>query len=518
MKKFLKIITTINIIIIISFFIYSGNSFAKPIKRYTPKYSNSDTSNKLSNIYSGLKEGFRLLLGDECFEFKSNITDEQVKNNNLMVLAFTLFLFIYWIVLLLKFEKEKVIFFEYDDDLKVLNKYNPLIAACLADNREVLSRDILAVLVNLINKNIIKLDIIPLKYTGMSVDENKKYKYILTRVRENEGKMDNIESYIHGLFFNYSYNDGNTIRLDEAVEEINKDKALNFKMEELNNLASNTLNQMGANLHSVPILLRIFNFFLLFLSILLSLYHITNNSLCIRIDSTTYLILFIVAIVFAFALPLIFLIFKLFLLLITYIKRLLNKANEKYTGQKIVSTSIAIFLSIFSLMLLSYLIFKDFVIIMDIFMIGIATLIVKTDHLMSKNNDTILKDYYNVNAIKYKIEEYSLLDEKNLQYIKIWEQYLAYAISFGFAKQMLNKVRKTYSDDINITKCLNMTDLLKVSTSYLSFMFGLDLNFDDIYYSKVDNTAPSKELYFYPEHTIDKRTKLDFWFEQNKRT
>ena len=44
------------------------------------------------------------------------------------------------------FDEEKL-----NEILKILDKYNPLIAACLADNREVLSRDILAVLVNLIN-------------------------------------------------------------------------------------------------------------------------------------------------------------------------------------------------------------------------------------------------------------------------------------------------------------------------------------------------------------------------------
>jgi CRISPR/Cas system CSM-associated protein Csm2 small subunit len=73
---------------------------------------------------------------------------------------------------------------------------------------------------NLINKNIIKLDIVPIEPNYSSIDENKKYKYILTRVKENEGKMDNIEAYVHGLFFNYSYNNGTTIRLDEAIEEL----------------------------------------------------------------------------------------------------------------------------------------------------------------------------------------------------------------------------------------------------------------------------------------------------------
>lgn len=514
MKKILKSVS----IFVVIFFLSFSSSYAINTK-HTYSASNTKTSNVNSstNLYNSLKFLFSFLLGDDYVELKSDISDEQKRNNDTIIISFTIFLICYWIFLLFKFEKEKAIFYELDDDFAILNKYNPLIAGCLADNREVLSRDIVAVLVNLINKNIIKLDIIPLENTGMSVDENKKYKYILTRVKENEGKMDRIESFVHGLFFNYSYNDGNTIRLDEAIDELNKNKNLNFKMQELNNLAANDLNNIGANLHSVPIGIRILNFFLLSLSILLGISHYYNNSLNIRIDSTTFLTLFIVLFAFIFTLPIIYLLFKLFLLLIVYIKRLINKANEKYTGQKIVSTTFAIFLVIFCLMILSYLLFKDYILIMDIFMIGIATLIVKTDNLMTKNDDSILIDYYQLNEVKYKIEEYSLLDEKNLHFITLWEQYLAYAISFGFAKQMLDKVRKTYDDDLTIKKLLGVKDFLEVCSSYISFMFGIKVSFDDLYYSDIDNSAkPEKELFFYPEHTIDKRTKLDFWFEPKK--
>ena len=81
---------------------------------------------------------------------------------------------------------------------------------------------------------------------------------------------------------------------------------------------------------------------------------------------------------------------------------------------------------------------------------------------------------------------------------------------------MLNKVRKTYDDDLDIRKCLNLIEFLDMSNTYINYMFDLNLSWRDVYYSKEDPTPPTKELYFYPEHTIDKRTKLDFWFEPKK--
>ena len=474
MKKTIKFLI---VIIIVCSLLFSTNSFAKNTK-------DDLNHNSFKNTYYVFKNFFDFIFGGSYIEFNPNISKEQVIANDNIVITFIVFLIIYWLFLLFKYEKEKIVYFECDDDFKILDKYNPLIAACLADNREVLSRDILAVLVNLINKNIIKLDIVPIEPNNSSINENKKYKYILKRINENEGKMDNIEAYVHGLFFNFSYNDGNTIRLDEAIDELNKNKNLNFKMQELNTMALQKLNSIGANLHNVPLIVRFTNFILLFLAIFLGIFHFINNTPIKIYYSSLYLILLLIALSIILALPLIYILFKLFLIFIAYIKRLINKTNENYTGQKIVSSSIAVFLVIFVLMIAFYILTKNYVILMDIFMIGLATLIVKTDNLMSKNHDSILSDYYSLNFIKYKIEEYSLLNQKNLHYITLWEKYLAYAISFGFAEQMLNKVRKTYDDDLDIKKCLNLIEFLDISNIYINYMFGLNLNWRNTYYSK----------------------------------
>src|SRR5699024_2850990 len=83
------------------------------------------------------------------------VTQEQKDTNNILVCGFCAFLIIYWIVLLFLFEREETYNYTYEniDDMKILKKYNPMMAGCLVDNREVLARDVTAVVLNLIQKD-----------------------------------------------------------------------------------------------------------------------------------------------------------------------------------------------------------------------------------------------------------------------------------------------------------------------------------------------------------------------------
>lgn len=512
MKKKFKFITKLIIIFIVFYNVTFASTFSTDIKPniHSILSSTVNTSNQLST--SDILDS---ILG-YSIDVKSNVSDIEKKNNNITIGVFTAFLFCYWIFLLLKFEKEKYITYELCDDLDILNKYNPLLAGCLVDNREVLSRDLISVMINLINKDIIKLESVPLQYTGQSVDQNKKYKYILTRVKENEHKMDRIEAYIHGIFFNHSYNDGNKIRLDETLEELSKDRNLNNTVKNINNIAAEELHKLGANIKSVPLLLQLFNYLILFIAILLGVFHFINNSLFINIDSSTIIVAIVVLLALIFAFPLIVLALQFFLLLINYIKRLINKANEKFTGQKIVSTTIAIWLLIISLAVISYIFLRDYVIIMDIVMIGLAFLIVRTDHLMTKNNDSILSDFYNLKNVKYRIEEYSLLDEKNVQFITLWEEYLAYAISFGFSKPIMDKLRKTYDDDFNIQEFTKLDTFFNVCVDHFKFMFDIDLSPDRYLDEHPKKTKSDNRHYFYSDDLIDNRSDLEFWFNKKR--
>ena len=98
------------------------------------------------------------------FNGENNIvTQEQKDTNNMIVGGICIFLVIYWIVLLLMFEKEEPYNYTYEnaDDLETLKKYNPMVAGCFVDNRQVLSRDVTAVVLNLIQKDVLNMEMRP---------------------------------------------------------------------------------------------------------------------------------------------------------------------------------------------------------------------------------------------------------------------------------------------------------------------------------------------------------------------
>ena len=114
MKKHIKSL----IILLITFLLlFSTYSFAKN--------SNADLEYGIKDTYSGLKLFFDFVFGNNYIEFNSNISKKQMQTNNRVVLIFTILLIIYWLFLLFKFEKEKTVYFECDDDFKTLDKYNP---------------------------------------------------------------------------------------------------------------------------------------------------------------------------------------------------------------------------------------------------------------------------------------------------------------------------------------------------------------------------------------------------------
>ena len=84
---------------------------------------------------------------------------EEKANFTWKVLIFASVLIIYWIVLLIIFEKEKKTYVSDINEEELFRKYNPLIAGCIQGSRDVLARDIIAIILNLIDKGNIKLEL-----------------------------------------------------------------------------------------------------------------------------------------------------------------------------------------------------------------------------------------------------------------------------------------------------------------------------------------------------------------------
>ena len=113
---------------------------------------------------------------------------------------------------------------------------------------------------------------------------------------------------------------------------------------------------------------------------------------------------------------------------------------------------------------------------LDIFMIGLALLIVRTDNLMTKHSKEMLNDYYALNEIKYRIEEYSLIKDEQINYIKLWDEYFIYGVAFGVPIPIVKKLRSSLKEDEDLRYLAKCEGLYYISKEYLEVMWEMDLN------------------------------------------
>ena len=349
------------------------------------------------------------------------------------VIIISIILLIYWIILLMIFEREKKYPIGDFDENELFDKYNPMIAGCIAGSRDILSRDIIAVILNLIEKKNINLKI-------KSNPDNGEYVYYISEVPEKEKEMDEVESYVYDWIFTFSRGE---VNLQECLEGLGQDEDASIKFKELNNIVKKKINKLGANKSKVPLFIRMINIGILIASILVIIAHIATNKFEIYINNISILHVIILIL----CLPVIIFVIYLVISIIAKIKHKVNRLVQKITGQKVVIKTLTV-LSIFLLIIILTAIFSPVkYIITDEILLCISVIIVVTDNLMLKNNEEIEADYNRLNAIKDKIEYYSLLNEKDIEHIKLWNKYLCYAVSFGISKKIIERISGLYLDD-----------------------------------------------------------------------
>ena len=453
MKKILKILP----IIIISIYILFQVVQAKEV---TYKTDTDDTDNFIDS----------LLGKNMVYDTRKSLTKEQRQKNNNKVIVIAVVFFVYWIILLLIFEKEDEDTYEYCDEKELLKKYTPLIAGCMVDNRDVLSRDVTATILNLVNKDIVKLELTD------TTDPKRRYIYNLSRIKNEEIKMSDTEKYVHSWFFDSVYLEEEKVDFTKRLKEMSGQKESYDKLMELNDKAKKELNKIGANKNKVPLGIKLYNFLLLFMAICVCSNHIANNGLNIQIYESTIFIFCAIVAIMILIIPLVVLFGYIVFNIMAYCRRVINLVNEKFTGQKIISTIISILLVFVIIIILTAIFAESKYLIIDEILLGITVLIVRTDNLMLKNDKKILKDYYNLKRIKNKLEDYTLLNEKDVEYIKLWEEYFTYAISFGISIQVIKKMKHIYEDDILIEQAQDFELLYCVSKAYLEVMFEMDFS------------------------------------------
>ena len=141
---------------------------------------------------------------------------------------------------------------------------------------EILARDIIAIVLNLIEKKNINLEIIP---SAIGKDD---YEYYISKNNEDENEMDIIERFV----YNWIFQKQRKVNLQKRLEEIAKKKKSNERFKTLNNITKRTTNKIGANNAKVPIFLRIINVGILIVAIVEVVKHILFNGLDVYTSNT----------------------------------------------------------------------------------------------------------------------------------------------------------------------------------------------------------------------------------------
>ncbi len=322
---------------------------------------------------------------------------------------------------------------------------------CIQGSRTILARDIIAVILSLINKKIILLDI----KQSMGKDN---YLYEISKNKQLENKMDSIEKYVYDWVFDSK----EKVVLNRRLENMPKEKEANKKFKELNKLVEENLAVKGANKAKVPLLLRAFNVFLFILSILVIYKHVMFNGLEIYNSeiSASILIIFFVYMIPLFPLFMGLIYVPINLIIITRHK--INKVVQRITGQKVVTTTVSLLVLFGIIILLTAIISPEKYIVADEVLICIATILILTDNLMLKNNSIMIEDYSKLNALKDKIENYSLMEDRDIEQVTLWEQYLSYSVSFGIARKIVKRIKGLHLDE-------DLENLM-INTSFADFI------------------------------------------------
>lgn len=494
-NKLLKVLEFIICILLIVYIFINASNYISMKNNLENQIKNNQLFVSEVTVYNMDGTAYKMTIGDFLYNnfvttvFENDIdtkNNEYIEGNNLILFVSGI-LFLYWIILLILFEKEEKVGYKLVEDEKIFEKYNPMIAACIAQNRGVMCRDIVGVILNLINKEKIKIRIVPDKSI-----KKLGYRYMISENLENKTRLDIIEKEIYDWIFEEipKYNKG-IINVDyisknnEGIVEIDLIKRLHelsnnentyARIKELNYTVKRRLNIMGANQESVPFLLKAFNNSIIIISILLSARHIISNGITMSITNIEILYFMFILIFVITILPIIYIASLVCFEFIRIYFKTLQQITEGYTGRRLIAKSISIIFATFLVMIIYATLANDFYIIFDILLIGVTCLVVFTDDYMLKHDYKILNDYYNLKRIEKRISDYSLMKDENIEYLKLWNEYYAYAVAFGIPVLVNEELDVSYQKTDILTK-QNLEGIYYVSKAYLEVMW--DMEFSD---------------------------------------
>lgn len=356
---------------------------------------------------------------------------------NVVSIIITAVLLLYWIYLLVRYEKDILYKVEDFDEVGILEKYNPIIAACIAQNRDMHPRDILAALIDLVNRKVLSLETIK---TVNSKNGKEELEYKLTKNKyffndeENKLKLNDIDIKIIDIFFEKD----SSISLKSKLKNMKKDNRTLKKISRLDEIVVEKLERIGANFVRVPksiltlnnvIFVLVIMFAIVVLIININLGYATNTSGILSEKSIVVFILIVSLLLVCYPLTCFF--YFILTAIGMLFKIALNKIAFKFSGKKLTQTLISLAITFAIIFVIEKIfIHNSYVIILTI-LVMMSYLIISTDNLMSSHSHKVRNDYFYLKSIQDKIENGSLLNDKGIESQILWEKYLSFAIALG---------------------------------------------------------------------------------------
>lgn len=363
------------------------------------------------------------------------------KKNTIVILSNVAFgvtfaMLVYWMILLIKFEKEIEPRSLIVDDIDILDKYNPMIAACIAQNRGMHPRDILAVLIDLVNIKALTMVHIRGDVIGSNND-----KYQLTKnkaffnAEDKYKKLDEIQKSVIDVFFGGC----NEIELTRRLEDMKYATYVSEQMKNLDDKATTKLDELGANCESVPRFFQIFNNILFIISciyiVIMLAYNISLRSITLSqtMDGSILLpiVLYIVFTGIFGAVPIAMYGVQAIITFANFLRRNVSKITFKLTTKKLTRRLILILAAGVIAITIQLVFVKDYVLLVATLLFFVSLLIILTDNLMTQHKQNIINEYLELKLLEDKIANGSLLEEKKIQDSVLWGKYFSYAIALG---------------------------------------------------------------------------------------
>lgn len=343
---------------------------------------------------------------------------------------------IYWVILIIKYEYDKTLPVVYNDD--IMDEINPIVAGLIVNNRNIYITDIIAVILNLVKKGIL---------TFKSMKKGENYLNILTL--NKKAKLDNLDE-IEKCIYELVFEDKKQIDLNAEIVRIANDKKIKLNFKKVDRLVKVKLEKIGANTIVVPSILKFTNNIIAIITMIYIAMNICFDSRIIQeyifnnlnfsVDSLSSSIEVIVGIIILFMGTLLY--------FISIVMRgTFNVRNKIYSFLSNFSDKKIVLITITNIMLSGILflvigIFLKSNVILEFALFLIIVNIISTDQIMAKHKKSVMKLYCQLNTLKDKIKNYSLLKEKNIEHYNLWENYLIFAIVFNLNKEIVLDITK----------------------------------------------------------------------------